>query len=232
MKVCVIPARGGSKRIPRKNIRAFHGVPMIARSIATALASSNVDRVIVSTDDEQIAEVARTAGAEVPFMRPDDLSDDMTGTLPVLVDALGRIEAESAERVDALLCLYATAPFVRPVDLDKAWDQLVDSKADYVFAGVEFAYPIQRALRKTGDRVELFHPEHTGTRSQDLEPAYHDAGQFYWCRPEALRAGRPLLGPTAAIYPVDRARAQDIDTPDDWAFAEKLFRLLQQDEGS
>eukprot|EP00873_Tetraselmis_striata_P040214 jgi/Tetstr1/460478/TSEL_005737.t1 len=153
---------------------------MIARSIATALASSNVDRVTVSTDDAEIADVARAAGAEVPFMRPADLSDDMTGTLPVLVDALERIEAESAERVDALLCLYATAPFVRP----------------------------------------------------DLEPAYHDAGQFYWCRPEALRAGRPLLGPTAAIYPVDRARAQDIDTPDDWAFAEKLFRLLQQDEGS
>ncbi|MCA1243532.1 pseudaminic acid cytidylyltransferase [Stappia stellulata] len=232
MNVCVIPARGGSKRIPRKNIRAFHGVPMIARSIATALASSNVDRVIVSTDDAEIADVARAAGAEVPFMRPADLSDDMTGTLPVLVDALERIEAESAERVDALLCLYATAPFVRPVDLDRAWDQLVDSKADYVFAGVEFAYPIQRALRKTGDRVALFHPEHTATRSQDLEPAYHDSGQFYWCRPEALRAGRPLLGPTAAIYPVDRARAQDIDTPDDWAFAEKLFRLLQQDEGS
>ncbi|SDT95031.1 pseudaminic acid cytidylyltransferase [Stappia sp. ES.058] len=232
MKVCVIPARGGSRRIPRKNIRDFHGVPMIARSIATALASSSIDRVVVSTDDEEIADIARTAGAEVPFMRSADLSDDMTGTLAVLVDALERIEAERDAPLDALLCLYATAPFVRPEDLDRAWVQLVDSKADYVFAGVEFAYPIQRALRRSGDRVELFYPEHTGTRSQDLEPAYHDAGQFYWCRPEALRAGRALLGPTAAMYRLDRARAQDIDTPDDWAFAEKLYRLLEQDEGS
>jgi N-acylneuraminate cytidylyltransferase len=229
MKVCVIPARGGSKRIPRKNIRAFHGVPMIARSIATALASSSVDRVIVSTDDEEIAEVARSAGAEVPFMRPATLSDDMTGTLSVLVDALERIETEGMERVDALLCLYATAPFVRPDDLDRGFRRLVDTEADYVFAGVAFPSPIQRALRKKGDRVELFHPEHTGTRTQDLEPAYHDAGQFYWCRPDALRAGRPLLGPSAAMYLVDRARAQDIDTPEDWAFAEDLFRLLQRD---
>ena len=228
MRLGLIPARGGSKRIPRKNIRPFFGVPMISRSIAAALGSAAITDVIVSTDDAAIADVARAAGAQIPFMRSAELSDDHATTLAVIADALERMEAQG-HQVEAICCLYATAPFVQAADLDGAFERLQSSGAAYVFAGAEFPYPIQRALRRDGDRVRMFHPEHTATRSQDLEPAYHDAGQFYWCRPEAIRARLPLLGPDSAMYLMDRARVQDIDTPADWAFAERLFALQSGD---
>jgi len=229
VKVCVIPARGGSKRIPRKNIRPFLGRPMIVRAIETARKSRSVDRVIVSTDDTEIADIARAGGADVPFLRAPDLSDDHATTLDVLADALARLEAEG-QAIEALCCLYPTAAFTTARDIDAAHVLLSESEAAYVFAGSEYPYPIQRALRRAGGRVELFWPEHTATRTQDLEPAFHDAGQFYWCRPDAIRRKLPLLGPDSAIYVMDRLRAQDIDTPADWEFAEKLFRLLHQDQ--
>ncbi|MFD2237993.1 pseudaminic acid cytidylyltransferase [Aureimonas populi] len=224
MRLGLIPARGGSKRIPRKNILPFHGKPMIVRSIEAALACGRIDTVIVSTDDEEIAALARSAGAQVPFMRAAELSGDHATTLAVIADALEKTEAQGA-RVEALCCLYATAPFTTAADLEAAHGLLEESGASYVFAAAEFPYPIQRALRLVGGRAAMFHPEHAATRSQDLEPAFHDAGQFYWCRPEAVRAGRPMLGPDAVPYLMDRARVQDIDTPEDWAFAEKLFAL-------
>ena len=177
----------------------------------------------------QVPALAREAGAEVPFMRAPELSDDHTTTLAVIADALHRVEEAGAE-VEALCCLYATAPFVTAQDLDAAYGRLEESGASYVFAAAEFPYPIQRALRLVDGRARMFHPEHITTRSQDLEPAFHDAGQFYWCRPEAVRAGIPVLGPATAPYLVDRARVQDIDTRDDWAFAEKLFALMQQEK--
>jgi pseudaminic acid cytidylyltransferase len=226
VRLGLIPARSGSKRIPRKNIRQFFGKPIIVHSIETALACERIDRVMVSTDDEEIASVARAAGAEVPFMRAPELSDDHATTIEVICDALERIEA-TGEAVDAVCCLYATAPFVTARDLLDAHQQLQSSGASYVFAATAYPYPIQRALRVVGGRAAMFHPEHVTTRSQDLAPAFHDAGQFYWCRPEAIRARRPLLGPDASMYLMDRMRVQDIDTLEDWDFAEKLFALLQ-----
>jgi pseudaminic acid cytidylyltransferase len=229
LRLCLIPARGGSKRIPRKNIRPFFGIPMIVRSIQTALASDTIDHVLVSTDDDEIADVARDAGADVPFIRSAELSNDYATTLEVIVDALERVESKGAS-VETVCCLYATAPFVTKSNIDDAYTVLMQSKADYVFASAEYSYPIQRALRRRGNRVELFDPAFTTTRSQDLEPAYHDAGQFYWCQPDALRANRPLLGPGSAMYLLDRSQVQDIDTLADWSFAEKLFSVMLQDQ--
>lgn len=231
MRLGLIPARGGSKRIPRKNIRPFFGRPIIAHSIEAALAARTIDRVIVSTDDEEIAAVARAAGADVPFMRTPELSDDHATTLAVIADAIERVEAEGVA-VDAVCCLYATAPFVTAHDLDTAFDLLDGGNISYVFAATEYAYPIQRALRLRNGRPEMFNPELASTRSQDLEPAYHDAGQFYWCRPDPVRANRPVLGPDAALYRVERARVVDIDTPEDWKMAEELYRLRSAGQAS
>lgn len=231
MRLGLIPARGGSKRIPRKNIRPFFGRPIIAHSIEAALAARTIDRVIVSTDDEEIAAVARAAGADVPFMRTPELSDDHATTLAVIADAIERVEAEGVA-VDAVCCLYASAPFVTAHDLDTAFDLLDGGNISYVFAATEYAYPIQRALRLRNGRPEMFNPELASTRSQDLEPAYHDAGQFYWCRPDAVRANRPVLGPDAALYHVERSRVVDIDTPEDWKMAEELYRLRSAGQAS
>jgi N-acylneuraminate cytidylyltransferase len=227
MKLAVIPARGGSKRIPRKNIRPFFGKPMIGWSIAAAKESGCFDRVIVSTDDVEIAQIARDCGAEVPFMRPADLSDDHTPTVPVIRHAVDWYQRQG-DTPDFVCCLYATAPFVQAEDLRAALDQLVASQAEYVFSATDYAFPVQRAMRRQADgRVEMLYPEHSQTRSQDLEEVWHDAGQFYWGRAQAWLAGRPLIGPDAEILALPRYRVQDIDTPDDWYRAEALFAALQ-----
>ncbi|MFJ2991151.1 pseudaminic acid cytidylyltransferase [Pandoraea sp. NPDC087047] len=227
MKLAVIPARGGSKRIPRKNIKSFCGKPMIAWSIEAARASGCFDRVIVSTDDDEIAELARTQGAEVPFMRPAELSDDHAGTIPVIAHAIDWMN-RNAGAVEFACCLYATAPFVQPEDLRRGFDVLQQSGADYAFSVTSYAFPIQRAIRVTaGQRVEMFHPEHFTTRSQDLEEAFHDAGQFYWGRAGAWLSAKPLFSHDAAPVPLPRHRVQDIDTPQDWERAEWLFKAMQ-----
>nr|WP_255617435.1 pseudaminic acid cytidylyltransferase [Aurantimonas sp. VKM B-3413] len=226
--MCLIPARGGSKRIPRKNIRSFAGRPIIAHSIAAALNCPVIDRVIVSTDDDEIAEVARAAGAEVPFRRPAALSDDHATTMDVVKHALEWAESDDERgSAEALCCFYATAPFVTAGDLQAGFERLCESGADYVFSATDYAFPIQRALRLEGGRVAMFQPEHFNTRSQDLEPAYHDAGQFYWMRSAAIRAGKPIFGPDAALYLMERERVLDIDTEADWRFAERLFSLRE-----
>lgn len=227
MKLCLIPARGGSKRIPRKNLKSFFGKPIIEWSIKAALSCNQIDRVIISTDDAEIAQVARQAGAEVPFMRAAHLSDDHATTMDVIADTLDWADRAITEPVTAICCLYATAPFVTAEDLSGACGRLEDSGASCVFTATEYPYPIQRALRIVDGRVAMFEPDHLLTRSQDLEPAYHDAGQFYWLRPEAVRARLPIFGPQSAIYLLDRARVQDIDTMEDWHFAEQLFALAQ-----
>lgn len=226
MSLCVIPARGGSRRIPRKNVRPFQGRPMIAWSIAAALESGAFEHVIVSTDDEEIARIAREEGAQTPFMRPAALSDDHTATVPVILHALE--EAEKLwGRQDTVCCLYATAPFVQAADIREARERLRETGADYVFPVTSFPFPIQRGVRLRGDgRMEMFQPEHALTRSQDLEEAYHDVGQFYWGRREAWMAGTPIIGPGAAPLIIPRHRAQDIDTPEDWERAEHLFAAL------
>lgn len=226
MRLAVIPARGGSKRIPRKNIRPFGGKPMIAWSIDAALQSGCFDRIIVSTDDAEIAEVAKAHGAEVPFMRPPELSDDYTGTTPVIAHAIAWQNTHDTT-VDAACCIYATAPFVSGHDLQRGLQVLQDSGADFAFSVTSYAFPIQRAIRITSkQRVEMFHPEYFSTRSQDLEEAWHDAGQFYWGTASAWLAHKPLFSKDAAPVQLPRHRVQDIDTPEDWVRAELMFQAL------
>lgn len=228
MRLAVIPARGGSKRIPRKNIKAFAGQPMIAWSIRAAIESKCFDRIIVSTDDDEIAEVAIVYGAEVPFIRPAELSDDHTGTIPVIAHAIEWQNTHGAAASE-VCCIYATAPLVQASDLQRGLHVLHSSGADYAFAVTSYAFPIQRALRITSSqRVEMFQPEHFNTRSQDLEEAWHDAGQFYWGNAQAWLANLPIFSSNAAPVPLPRHRVQDIDTPEDWERAEWMFKALRQ----
>jgi pseudaminic acid cytidylyltransferase len=228
MKLAVIPARGGSKRIPRKNIKLFCGKPMIAWSIEAAMQSGCFDRIIVSTDDAEIAEVARASGADVPFVRPPDLSDDHTGTTSVVAHAVDWM-TQQVGSVDFACCLYATAPFVKAEDLRQGWAVLEQSGAQYAFTVTNFSAPIQRSFRITGQqRIEMFNPAQFNTRSQDLEEAYHDAGQFYWGRTQAWLAATPLFAQASAPIVLPRYRVQDIDTQDDWIRAEMMFEILNQ----
>ncbi len=226
MKLAIIPARGGSQRIPRKNIKNFCGQPMIAWSIAAARHSGCFDRIIVSTDDTEIAEVARAHGAEAPFLRPAELSDHHTGTIPVVAHAIDWMNRH-ANPIDLACCIYATAPFVQAPDLSHGLSVLQASDADYAFTVTSYPFPIQRAIRVTAHkRVEMFNPEHFNTRSQDLEEAFHDAGQFYWGRASAWLAQKPVFSAAAIPLLLPRHRVQDIDTPEDWARAEWLFKAL------
>ncbi|NPA72027.1 MAG: pseudaminic acid cytidylyltransferase [Gammaproteobacteria bacterium] len=226
MRLCIIPARGGSKRIPRKNIKAFLGKPMIAYSIDAALKSGCFDKVIVSTDDSEIGSVAKAYGAEFPFVRPCVLSDDYTGTLPVIKHAIEWYE-QAGEQVDEVCCLYATAPFVTAEILSLALRQRQESGADYCFSVSEFASPIQRAFKVTNThRLEMFQPESFQLRSQDLEPAYHDAGQFYWGTALAFKQLLPLFSEHTSPYILPRYLVQDIDTQDDWDRAELMYQVL------
>lgn len=227
MNLCVIPARGGSKRIPRKNIREFCGKPMIAWSIEAAKASECFDRIIVSTDDVEIADVARQWGAAVPFMRPVELADDFAGTTPVLAHAVQWYQNHGL-KLTAVCCLYATAPFVEPTDIKEGLELLEQAAADrFVFTATAYASPIQRALRldPISGEVHMWVPEHFSKRSQDLETAYHDAAQFYWGRPQAwLNSGN--LFETSKPLLLPRWRVQDIDTPEDWIRAELMQKIL------
>ncbi len=229
MRIAIIPARGGSKRIPRKNIKHFHGKPIIAYSIETALLSGCFDEVIVSTDDHEIAELAMKWGASVPFFRPAALADDYTGTIDVIAHAVTELEMQGHE-IETVCCLYPTAPFLQPDDLRKGLSLLQCSLANYVFSATAFDFPIQRAVKIAEDgKVGMFFPEHEHTRSQDLEDAYHDAGQFYWGRASAFKQKLPVFTSNARALVLPRTRVQDIDTPDDWAFAEKLFLAMEKD---
>lgn len=230
MRLAVIPARGGSKRIPRKNIKLFCGKPMIAWSIEVALASGCFDAVIVSTDDVEIAEVAKTHGAHVPFIRPSELSDDHAGTIPVIRHAVQWF-AESGQHPHEVCCIYATAPFVTVDAIREGLSVLQQTSADYAFPVTSYAFPIQRAVRLTDrGRVEMLQPEQFYTRSQDLEEAYHDAGQFYWGVANAWLEERPLFDLGSAPILLPRHRVQDIDTPEDWLRAEWMFKAFLADD--
>lgn len=227
MRLAVIPARGGSKRIPRKNIKLFCGKPIIAWSIEAALASGCFDLVIVTTDDEEIAEVAKQWGAEVPFMRPQNLADDHTGTLPVIRQAIEAMQSQGVV-IDQVCCIYATAPFVTSRDLRLGGETLHQSGASYAFSITSYPFPIQRAIRMDcNGRVSMFQPEHFETRSQDLEEAYHDAGQFYWGKVSAWLAEAPFFSSDAIGVLLARHRVQDIDTVEDWVRAEWMFKSMQ-----
>ncbi len=228
MNICVIPARGGSKRIPRKNIKEFNGKPIIAYSIEAALKSNCFDQVIVSTDDVEIVEVAKKYGAQVPFIRPTELSNDYAGTIPVIKHAIEWLE-ESNNTIESVCCLYATAPFIQPQTISRAFQQLQESKTDYCFSATSFTFPIQRAIRITqNDKVEMFYPEYFNVRSQDLEEAYHDAGQFYWGKAQAFKDELPIFSEVATSYILPRYLVQDIDTKEDWIRAEAMYKTLQE----
>lgn len=223
MNVLMIPARGGSKRLPRKNVRLFHGKPMIAWSIKAALASGVATRVVVSTDDDEIAGIAEAYGAEVPFRRPAELADDHATTLDVIVHALEALAAQGVSP-ERFCCLYATAPFVRPSDLRESLASWSGSPFEYCFSATTYDYPVQRALRRTADGgVDMLWPQYRDSRSQDLEETLHDAGQFYWGLSSAFLARRPVLSPAAMPFLLPRWRVQDIDTPEDWQRAESMF---------
>jgi pseudaminic acid cytidylyltransferase len=227
MNLCVIPARGGSKRIPRKNIREFCGKPMIAWSVEAAFESKVFDRIIVSTEDPEIGEVAKSYGAEVPFLRPLELSDDYTGTIPVIAHATKWISREPCKPLN-VCCLYATAPFVQPDDIKGALKKLETSDSHFVFSVTSFAFPIQRAIRiDTNDKVSMFQPEYCKTRSQDLEEAYHDAGQFYWGTEDAWKTEKLIFTSQSSPWIIPRYRVQDIDTLEDWARAEWMFQAMR-----
>ena len=233
MNVAIIPARGGSKRIPRKNLRPFCGRPIMAYSIAAARDAQIFDRIIVSTDDAEIAEFARGAGAEVPFVRPADLSNDHATTVPVIRHAIDQLQRDGVP-IDNVCCIYATAPFVQQNDLRAAYDRLVgDRIAGYVFSATSMPFPIQRAFRiDPSGHVEMFAPENYAKRSQDLEPAYQDAGQFYWGAASTFLSEKIFFSTESVAYLLPRHRVQDIDTAEDWERAELLFRLLQQRAGA
>jgi N-acylneuraminate cytidylyltransferase len=226
MKLAVIPARGGSKRIPRKNIKSFNGKPMIAWSIETALSCCLFDHVLVSTDDPEIAAVAKQWGAEVPFIRPESLSNDYAGTTEVIAHAT-QWALNLGWKVEAVCCLYATAPFVQVDDLKRGWDALTSSDWDYAFTVTDFASPIFRSFRQADEGgVEMFFPEHFNTRSQDLPSALHDAGQFYWGRPAAWLENARIFDQHSIPVRIPRWRVQDIDTPEDWDRAELMHKAL------
>lgn len=217
--IAVIPARGGSKRIPRKNIRDFAGKPAIAWAIDAALATNQFSRVVVSTDDAEIAEVSQRFGAETPFVRPADLSDDYTSTTDVIRDAVVRLGVQDDA---AVCCIYPTALLLDPADLIKG-QELLQEGADWVMAVAEYATPIDRAYRKVGSRIQPRDPSKMAMRSQDLEPAFFDVGQFYWAYARTWQAEHARVWDGAAAVEIPINRAIDIDTESDWERAEAAY---------
>ena len=228
MRLAVIPARGGSKRIPKKNIKPFLGKPIIAYSIEAAIQSCLFDKIVVSTDSEEIAEIARRYGAEVPFFRPPELANDYTATIPVIAHAIQWF-IDHGETPNDVCCIYATAPLVQAVYLKKGFEALQDPNVCYAFSTCEFSYPIFRSFKITPQsRVEMFFPEYYEKRSQDLEKAYHDAGQFYWGKSEAFLKQLPFFDAHSSPIVLPHYLVQDIDTLDDWHRAELLYTGLQK----
>lgn len=226
--LAVIPARAGSRRVPGKNVRPFHGRPMLGWPVRAALDSGLFEAVMVSTEDEGIAEIARGQGAEVPFLRAPATADDQAGLMAVLGEVLEAFEARS-ERFDAVCCILATAALVTPARLREGLSVFRLGDWDGVYPVLAYPHPIQRALTRAEDGLTtLIDPVEAETRTQDLEPAFHDAGQFYWLSPEIIRSGRSLLSARAATLVLDETEAQDIDTEADWTLAEMKFALKRE----
>ena len=227
MKLCVIPARGGSKRIPRKNIKNFCGKPIIAYSIQAALNSNLFDNIIVSTDDLEIAKIAESYGANIPFLRPAKLANDHAGTIPVVNHAIEWFIKKN-NPPNEICCLYATAPFIKPKSIITGFELMNDNKKEFCFTATSFAAPIQRAIKinKSGN-VSMFFSENINKRSQDFECAYHDAGQFYWGTIDAWLKEKKIFSEISTDMILPRHYAHDIDTPEDWQIAELMFKTLQ-----
>jgi pseudaminic acid cytidylyltransferase len=225
--VAIIPARGGSKRIPRKNIKLFHGKPLIAYSIEAALKSNLFQKVIVSTDDKEIAKIAIEYGAEVPFIRPAELSDDFTGTGVVISHALEYLNKQG-ENYDFICTIYATAPFLDEKYLIKGFEKLKNQNVRNAFSCTSMPFPIQRTFKITKDeRCEMFWPENFMKRSQDLEEAYQDAGQFYWTN-NSIESDEITFGKDSIPIILPRYLVQDIDTLEDWKRAEYMYQVIKK----
>lgn len=230
-KIAIIPARGGSKRIPRKNIKEFLGKPIIAYTIQAALASKLFDEIMVSTDDEEIAEVAIRYGAGIPFMRSEKNANDFATTVNVLKEVLTQYSESKGKTFDYGCCIYPTAPFTTPEALKEGFHILEKKQFDTVFPVVAFSYPIWRGLKVSKeDKVEMVWPEYLNSRSQDLEKVYHDAGQWYWFKPDRLQDS--LFSFNSGCVELDEMEVQDIDTVSDWQFAEMKFMALKKDEAA
>lgn len=232
MNIAIIPARGGSQRIPHKNIKHFHGKPIIAYSIQAALKSGLFDDVIVSTDDGNIAKIAKQYGANVPWMRPSELSDHFTSTLPVIQHSLSKYNKDKDKDKDIqfVCCLYATAPFVTAGLLKKAFKKICNTNVSYCVPVCEFDYPIQRALSLNDKhQISMDQSKHMLTRSQDLKPMYHDVGQFYFGTRDAWERGDAILGDNSVGLIIPRIQALDIDNPEDWTLAESIYSQVNHD---
>lgn len=225
--IAIITARGGSKRIPKKNIKDFCGKPILVYSIEAALQSGIFDEVMVSTDSEEIAEIARQHGANVPFMRSEATSNDWAVTADVLKEVIENYAAQE-KRFDNICCIYPTAPFVSAERLKQAKCILEEEQADSLLPVVQFSFPPQRGLIIRDKRVEYKHPEFEKARSQDLEPTYHDCGQFYFCKTDALLKYCTMVTPNTAAMIVPEEEVQDIDSPSDWKLAEMKYRIMMQ----
>ena len=227
MNIAVIPARGGSKRIPRKNIKHFHGLPVIAYAIKAAKESGVFDEIYVSTDDEEIAEVATSFGAKVPWIRQPELSDDYATTISVLQDAVKKLETNLIN-LENICCIYPATPLLKPRFLSQGLKILENGNWDYVFSGVKTTTPPQRFFSLgISMGVEMLFPEHKTTRTQDLSNYYYDAGQFYWGRKASWKSSLPIFSSKSTILEMPSESAVDIDTPEDWHYAEALFNLIK-----
>lgn len=221
--ICIIPARGGSKRIPRKNIRDFHGKPVIAYAIKAAIDSGLFTEVMVSTDDAEIAEISVSAGAKVPFLRSREASDDMASTVAVLLEVLHKYE-ELGKSFDDVCCLYPVTPLTTHVHLQKGWQRLHDG-FDSVMPILPYSFPIWRSVQPKGERLSWIWPEYAAKRSQDLPEAFHDAGQWYWVKTNKLLENRQLLTDNSGFIVLQETEAQDVDNESDWALMELKYEL-------
>ena len=226
-KLAMITARGGSKRIPRKNIKEFCGKPIIAYSIEAALTSGAFDTVMVSTDDEEIATIAKQFGAEVPFYRSEMTSNDFATTADVILEVIEEYE-KRGEHFDMVCCIYPTAPFLTASRLAEAVDKLESTDADTLIPVVAFSYPVQRALIVRDERLVFEYPQYMDSRSQDLEPHYHDVGQFYILKTDAFKKNKKLMLGNILPYEISEMEVQDIDNQTDWEIAEMKYRILKE----
>lgn len=226
--LAIIPARGGSKRIPNKNKKDFLGKPIISYSIEAALNSSLFESVMVSTDSDEIAEIAKSLGADVPFKRSKNNSDDFATTVDVLLEVIAEYE-KIGQQFENGCCIYPTAPFITTDIIEQGKSLLDTHQYDSVFPVVPYSFPIQRAIKIVdGNKMEMFHPEHQNSRSQDLETAYHDSGQFYWFNVNAIKLQKKLWTNNSGVLVISELHAQDIDALDDWKLAELKYKLLNE----
>lgn len=226
--LAIITARGGSKRIPRKNIRDFLGKPIISYSIEAALKSGVFDEVMVSTDDDEIAEIAEKYGAKVPFKRSAETSNDTATTTDVIIEVLNEYKKRGLI-FDYACCIYPTAPFISAESLKAGLDKMLSDQTQAAIPVVRYSYPIQRALEIGADgRLSMVWPEHSRSRSQDLASRYHDAGQFYWFKVSAIKKDMELLKMKASPIVIQETQVQDIDTEEDWALAEMKYKIYCQ----